>query len=424
MIRIRFKKIILKITLMLASIIVLFSYLFPDDNIAFITLAILAIVAFLTERKSRIRPDNVLIIWGVYYLFCIFSLITSIAQANSIKTLLVESCILFTTFLLREQQYDWFSFFIKVLLVLSGIHVMGVYLQVLAPSFVDEINATILSPAALEINRGLLSGHCFAGITGQTGTTAFNITIFLAISFCKFTNSKEKKMCWLIAFFIGMISLLLTVKRGLVIANIVALLYVTYSYGKEVQKRIFKIIPALIFLVVSASFIIAFIPNVENIVNRFLNGGISGRDTNYEVMFLMFLQHPFLGNGIGTVGEFGFTAHNEYLRALCEVGVIGTTAFLSALVFSFHSIQTGIRVCLKNMKDTSFYKYLMPLYLSLYLQVFYIVYACSGNPLSSHDQLLMYHFAITIGLFSIQQMRFAQLRYGENRNESNKNILL
>ena len=98
--------------------------------------------------------------------------------------------------------------------------------QFITPSIIDKINSLFLNNNQLYNNRILYQSGYYAGITGQTSYNAFYISIYLAAVYTGFNkNNNRLRTCFLLG--LGILALLLTGKRGLLVANIFALMIVS-----------------------------------------------------------------------------------------------------------------------------------------------------------------------------------------------------
>ena len=120
---------------------------------------------------------------------------------------------------------------------------------------------------------------------------------------------------------------------------------------KSIRKKL-----KLIFLGITA---VALFIGVQNTVNEFMKTGFSsaGRFMRWPATFGMFLDFPLLGTGFGTyryayflydidpLGAWSTHAHNDFLQALAEGGIIGSALFFLVIGIVIYSIvkMWGIR---------------------------------------------------------------------------------
>ena len=182
--------------------------------------------------------------------------------------------------------------------------------------------------------------------------------------------------------------------------------YYVYNCDRKLS-RYFKILCALFFIGIVFYFAAQFVPNLANIITRFQStaetGDITvGRADRYAKVWELFLDHPFFGIGWnGTVYYFrniedlAINAHNIYLQLLCETGVIGSVFYFLFFGYTLFCAITTLqqarkRIIILNSEQTCM------LSLSLYLQMFFLFYGITGNPLYDSQALFPYLAAAAI----------------------------
>ena len=86
-------------------------------------------------------------------------------------------------------------------------------------------------------------------------------------------------------------------------------------------------------------------------------------------------------------------AHNIYLQLLCEVGIVGFTLYVAFFLYNLFNAITLFKAYRKNEKVfPQSAKNIMPF--CLFVQVFFILYGMTGNPLYDVATLFPYYFSI------------------------------
>ena len=122
---------------------------------------------------------------------------------------------------------------------------------------------------------------------------------------------------------------------------------------------------------------------------------MNGRETLWTAALEGFDENPILGIGAGRFMEWSglpTNAHNAYLQVLCEQGIIGFFLFVVPLIVCL--IQTILLI--KKLPNHAYGE--KALKYSLFLQLFFIIYAFSGNPTRNEYCFLLYFVGIGIML--------------------------
>ena len=209
-------------------------------------------------------------------------------------------------------------------------------------------------------------------------------------------------------------TLLMTGKRTFTVIPVAEMVVLSlFDIGKNTRKiklkRAVKILIPAIFL---GGIILLVKPELFLAISRLKEAGqdtgMNGRKNFWELAIYLWSEHKYTGIGMGTYQEFisrnmpftfkvfkiqtAYAAHNIYYQMLAEIGIIGIILFISFFVCN---IINSIKV-IRNQyikKDERLLKYA---YLSLMIQVWFLLYGCTGNPLYLVSQFYIYLFAIMI----------------------------
>jgi len=388
-----------RVPTILLTMMVFFGHLLPIINYYHMLIVVLActmIAAFVNQGKISINNN---ITWLICVIILMISLIFSYNSLETLKFSLMFFCILFIK-MMYEGQENWQSFLIKCFLCASFIHVVLTLAQFMFPDVITSLNSLILAGNDYYTNVNLLNRGAFAGITGQTGINSFYISIFIAIVFCKLINSSNRKLIFMIALAIAMIALLLTVKRSQVIVNGVAMLIVFFVFSKGNKESIFNFVKIPFLVVIVGYFILTNIPATNTVIEKFSMFAESSDFTNgrmylWNATINIFNEHPIIGVGAGTIGmNLDEMTHNIYIQMLGEMGILGFVSFTMAFILSVLKTLKIINICLRGKSGSNIQKY--SLALGLYLQIYFILYGLSGNPLYSPIYLIVYMQMISI----------------------------
>lgn len=321
--------------------------------------------------------------------------ILSLPIGSYIKEGITFSAILLIIILLKiilSNSGDIYKSFIKIIISFSCIHVICTILQVYLGDFILKINKLLLTQESYNVNFSQYLRGKFGGITSQTGTDAFYITIFICIMFCFFVENSNKKykIIYFLFMIIGLSALIFTRKRGLLIFNIIVMIVVLTIRKIHKFKNEHIILYGIILLIIVTVIIGFSVNNIEIIQKYLVDEDItSGRINIYAEVFRMIRESGFvIGNGIGSVENvIGIKAHNVYLQVWAEVGVIGLIMYLFAL---FGTLRTSINKYREQIYNKSF------ILISIYMQLIFIFYGCTGNPLYDYFMISLYFIFISI----------------------------
>ena len=188
-----------------------------------------------------------------------------------------------------------------------------------------------------------------------------------------------------------------------------AAIYFLDGYGRERILRVAKI-ALMLCLAYGILTVIARVTQIDGIlriydaVNELLMSGSvedAGRSQLYEQALVYFRQHPLFGIGWANFKSLysfrGTHVHCIYLQLLCETGLAGTAIFViffvSRLVVSARSIKTTINdvLTIKN----GWMKF------SLFIQLYFLLYGITGNPLYDIEETILYFFAVGVSYIQL-----------------------
>lgn len=290
----------------------------------------------------------------------------------------------------------------KIFTIIGIVSTIGSILNYMFPAVYSAIIPYFFSGYSLQSLQWLISERTFfPGFFSQVNYTAFFIGLALGALFIfrKFCFSRTWGF-WLLFLAFGM---LLTGKRGAFVYAIVAfvLVYFLEGEGREKIKRIGAILGILIVAYVLLYVVahVSAIPSIERIfdaVNDFLLNGTpedAGREQLHKQAWTYFYQHPVFGIGWDNFKEL-FTArgtyvHCIYLQLLGETGIVGAVIFYCFFAFSLIStIANYYKV--KNVN----YVIGIWLELSIFIQVYFLLFGITENPIYDIEEMILYMYAI------------------------------
>ena len=304
---------------------------------------------------------------------------------------------------------------LKLIVGFSVFYAIGCILNFIMPSAFKSI----VFPLFSESSQGMLEDFWsrngeysyFAGFANQIGYASYFINIGIGVLFC-YRNSVLKK-AYIPLIITLAFGLFLTGKRGPIFFAIItiAVIYLIEDYSKFKLYRILKISAILLlgYLLLLVGAKIANIDGIDRIlrtVNQLFESGRVedlGRKQLRDQAIEYFKQNPFLGIGWENY-KYLFTlrrthVHCIYYQLLCESGIVGFSIFV---LFFFANLKRSIKalnISRRNddINSINWYK------LSVFIQVYFLLYGTTGNPLYDVEELIVYFFAVGISFVPIKR---------------------
>lgn len=230
-------------------------------------------------------------------------------------------------------------------------------------------------------------------------------------------SRKKARVKDLILGLILLLALFLTTKRGPLVASAAAIVVsCLFVNRKKLTGTMLKTLAVAAIAVISVGVLATFVPAVQATLERFIelsdDGTGNGRSYLYDFAWSMFHANPLLGCGWGAYSKYvattplgamysnlGFSSmstHNVYLQLLAETGVIGLISFvLPAFLSIFAAMQQSESQLEEGLYGDSFC-----LWACLGVQIFFLIYCFSGNPLYD-PQCYIPYFTSCVAVFAI-----------------------
>lgn len=383
-----------------------FSYFLPR--------VLLAVLTVLFCLKRRTFTKSALFIWIPVFIAFVIS-----GFRGNFSTALADIIVLLCGFIicLAEERRN-----INSTLIMQCMFVIGFFvaITVLADavtglfyrrllSLYTQSAQTVMYKRNIRISTG--------GILPHTASAGCFICSGLAANFF-LQKTKKSNHTGSIRILIFIISILILQKRGFLLDIVLTVFFMwifSWRFTKNERVKLRKQMMfafTIIVLCVVAGLLYYYVPMVQfytdSLLNRFTNseGTLSGRTLLYSLALSFFRRNPLLGIGWGkfrgyTQGIFSqyststYEVHNVYLQLLCETGIIGLVTFITAVGTTlFHSIKKYRSFINAGFTERQF----QAVRLGLFLQLFFIFYCLSGNPLYDYNFLITYFIGILLTL--------------------------
>ena len=228
--------------------------------------------------------------------------------------------------------------------------------------------STVLSYSGLEDAQSY--GEIKRISTTVGGATGTSIIIFIlsSIAFYLFYGRKYIQLLILVA---STLSILFTLSRGAIIAQLLFLLYY-FLNNLKLNKSIFKFLFMIVLLVIISIILNNKYQVVSSVSQRIGNSVVSGdvtsgRTERFENAYSLFLNKPIFGNGSSSLVSYdrakaikgssveslnSFSPHNFFLLILVDYGLLGFLLF-GLILFEFIKISYQNKKL--NILNFSFY---------------------------------------------------------------------
>lgn len=271
---------------------------------------------------------------------------------------------------------------------------------------------------------------CMAGLTEHYSTNAIFLSCGLIIAIADFYNSRickgriQVKNVLVVILFL--ISLLLTGKRGQLVFAISSIFSI-YYLGLREEKRSSRLIKAFGLILIFLCLAIVFLPMVSALgtfITRFIDQADAGNITSGRANILWPIaiesinEHPIFGIGwmqytytlsrqVGG-GSSLYHTHNVYLQLWCEIGLVGLLIYLIWFIANLVStIKIYRTFVLRDFSKNDTCRFLMTF--STLMQIFFLLYAITGNPLYDESMFIPYFTSCAISMYYRNQTRTGNL---------------
>ena len=382
-------------------------------DISFAIVVVLLVIS--TIKKNGMLMDSKL--W-LLFVCILFALINNrrFAVGEYAPKLLCWFAAMICLILLRNK-ISWLSVYTKALYIFSVFHLICAWLFKIVPGltrrFANLFSGATKETILLHYNRGFLTG-----ITTHYSTLAIYLGHGVLVLWVLYFNSYSKKAQkrYLELLIATGLTLFMVGKRGMIVFVVLTLLIYSLVIKARDIRKILPIVLKYVFLggiVLSVIFILAntLMPQMLVTIGRFI-GGTEGTDFTgnrlnmWSLAINLFKEHPILGIGWNGYREAYESAwyhgsldqtldtHNVYLQLLCETGIVGFVVFMTLFISSLVSICKTLRKCIFNKIYPKGDWHLTILEISCVLQIIFLLYCFTGNPLYDPQNLIVYFLSI------------------------------
>lgn len=365
----------IKIVTVIATMMLLFDFVFLYQKISFSNISIMCLWALY-------------IVWG-----CISLVFSNSVDSNNVFEFYVGIIIplLMTSMYLDENLRERV---IKMLTTLCFFVLLGCVLQTTLPNVLKTFNAYRMGSLKYSWFLDFLNHGYTVGFSFQTGVTAFYLAILVLIAtnklFSQYANLKEKCF-WSIVDLISAIYMFNTGKRVFIALVFLIIIFLSCFYYRD---HVLKILLGATVLVSFLYIMIVYTPVGTVLINRMNSSDLTrGRAGIYSTMIKGMQGNLFFGNGVtSTLNNLSHfqNAHNIYLQIIYETGIMG---LLILLVVFLIPLFCSVRILNKQIKEK---KDSTCISICCAIQLLFLGWGVTGNPLYDNYPLIVYMIAVGI----------------------------
>lgn len=313
----------------------------------------------------------------------------------------------------HARNRNWVRFFWGAILLFGIFYSVVTIICWLAPSFHDLIVQVFFSGSKATAS----ATDWKAGFTNHYSTNGMYIAFGLIACVPMLTEKKYPAFLRYAIVVIILTALLLTTKRAHLVFGVASVGFALILFGSRKKLSTSLKVAAVALLALVALYEVSlYFPDLFAVFDRFQEMAKTSEETDreqfVELCRRMWEQSPVLGNGMGSFAVYlnmtalgakyiaqGFSimsAHNCFWQVLAEEGVVGLALFVGALAFF---LVGTVRLLLGlNRANGTYVAQRAALAASVALQLFFIAYCTTGNPLYDMQTYVPYLLACGVYL--------------------------
>lgn len=369
--------------------------------------------------NGRIKTTRLAYSW--IWILYITAVCISVLQRNTKISLIMDVLIILLVVLkivISQDEVGKYEIGCKMLCIFGIANCAGVLMQFILSNTYNNTYFNLFTSSWREyalsyFNNGYLTG--LQAVPGDAaGLIVFAIGIIVCYCFlCKYYRKKNKKKA-LIALIVLLFALLLTGKKGVLIAGILSIVLI-YLLLTAQKKQWVKIITFAIFAPIIYILVRNFIVQHADIqifyrLGQFfeqLSSGDSSRATTgrtklYSYALLLWKKHFWFGIGWRNFRDVssGVLSDNnkhdvnlDYLQFLCECGTVGFMLIISPIVLTLGRTVVLVRSVLKRKLEMKEQWIILSV---AFIQFFIIIYAFLEIPFFDRVFFVVYAFSCIV----------------------------
>ena len=386
------------------SIFIFFVLFIPSHTTLWAILLMLVdlIFLFINKQKKIKKALNIsLLLWSIFIVIGFIDLNFNVLNPTEGFQFMFALLLFVTNYFLLLMNNNWAKKIINILFVISMFFVIGLIIQLYNPDIVMYINNLHFDNEKTQIAHSQYIDGYYTGFTYQTGVNAYIISVFMSIIFIRlFICKGMKTKLFLFTIYASTYFLLfMTGKRSFIIFNMIIFIIFFMKFKKNLIKKIMPIL----FIIIFVYLILNFTEIGLKILRRIAMSDdlTSGRSSMNRLMWNDFLKNPLWGSGTYSTAMVvdSYNGHNIYLQVLRENGLIGFIPFILVITYNLYLGFNNIEMNKRRDND------LFVTGVSLYLQLIFIFWGFTGNPLYDTYSLMIYFVCIAINRIELKKTK-------------------
>lgn len=369
----------------------------------------LALLLLSCPLKPIARGKNAVSL-GLGFVMILFVLIGLLSYKETLSAN-IRFIVLIIAYFFTIRNQKWQRIYINMMYIASLFFVITtIWLKYDLNSYFKFFANNMYPTANFNFSRGVAKGIT-AGVCNHYSHNGIMLGNAMSLLFpFMIIYGKEKKSHY-VALTLNIIAMVLCGKRAQVVFPILACIIAWMVYSRINAKTLLKCLAAVFLFILLVVFLYRVSPALQNYILRYSNmssdGNILSRYQYWEIAISHFMENPIFGNGWLSFRSFNTNAqdaHNNYIQLLCDVGIVGTIIFLMFFI-------SNLAAAVKNMKYISMNKSTIKKQTSVYCmfalvnQIYFLLYALTGNPLQ-----LLYSFCPYIASCAIGQYYYCLIK--------------
>lgn len=388
-----------------ASILVgiyIFFPFFKFRNLSALLGTVIFLLLSLTSYKSfRIaKGTEIMFLITILYSY----LVTAISRVNGNAGEIGSSIglgfiICFGVYYIHNRIHIENKLFLVILVVFSVFFMIATYLQFSGVQSLQQfVYRYINSQESIEDYMAAQSWGSYYGLASTNFENAFFISISSAFFFA-YSFKTQRKWIPVVLYAVSIGAIMLSGKRSILIAN--ALVVITCLLTMRRDKMNVKTVVRVLMIAVVLIGVIEYINYKTNVFKLLIDKSattatlLNGREDIYSSLLSSMNGYWIFGHGLGsTYTVYSQGAHNIYIQLLYELGIVGVCLFV---LFFIHKLKKAYVLMRQDADDNRCIVSIS----CFYLQLLFLIYGLSGNPLFYNSSLLIYFIAVSIveGIF-------------------------